>query len=548
MFNHQGANQRNSVLTKLRGSMLAVSTVAFMVACSGESPEQKQTSLTAIEASSSAEKTHPTEQPNVVIILTDDLGYGDVSAYNPASKIKTPHIDALAREGILFTDGHSGATVCTPSRYSLMTGEYAWRGPLRSGVLMPWDKPVIDTSQDTIAELFQSSGYETAHIGKWHLGFVWPWEGEEPARRDRLNQGWISNVNNSQFDWSAALKGGPTDHGFETYFGDDVPNFPPYAWIENDKIMNPKNMTDVPRSRLISTGYAGGIHGSGPGEKGWLLDSVTPALQNKAVEFINNRKGAEKPYFLNLWLTSPHTPIVPTREFDGSSQAGTYGDYVVQTDALVGEVVKALKDTGQFDNTLIWLTSDNGPESFAYRLMARFDHDGSAGLRGLKADSWEGGHRVPFIVSWPAGNVPKGKVDKALVSQIDIFATMATLLDAEIPEGAAQDSVDILAHLQGESETTRSSLIYHAANGNLGIRDGNWTFLQGGGFGQRPGRMWEEPQWVKDKRGVIDVDATDGLYNLESDPDQLNNVIADFPDVANELRLKLQNIIDENTK
>jgi arylsulfatase A len=410
---------------------------------------------------------------------------------------------------------------------------------------MPWDKPVIEQSQETIAELFRTAGYETAHIGKWHLGFIWPWQGEAPAREDRLKQTWISTAENAQFDWSKPLKGGPTDHGFQSYFGDDVPNFPPYAWIENDKIMHPEKMEDVPRSWLMTTGFSGGIHGSGPGEKGWTLDAVTPALEKRASDFIREREGAEDPYFLNLWLTSPHTPVVPTPEFDGTSDAGTYGDYVVQTDALVGEVIKALEETGQLENTMIWLTSDNGPETFSYRLMARFDHDGVAGLRGVKADIWEGGHRVPFIVSWPGGGVPQGTTESALVSQIDIFATMANLLGADIPEGAARDSANLMGLIRGGSDPVRTSLIYHASNGRLGIREGRWTFLQGGGFGQRPGKMWEEPEWIREMRGVIPVDETDALYDLESDPHQLNNVIGSFPEVANELRLKLEAKIQE---
>lgn len=515
------------------GKIFAAVLAIFLAACVDAS--------SAVAAPNQPEEAS-IQRPNVIIILADDLGLGDVSAYNSNSKISTPNIDALAKRGILFTDGHSGSTVCTPSRYALLTGEYAWRGPLRDGVLMPWDPPIISPKQDTLAELFVRAGYETAHIGKWHLGFLWPWRGEQPDRNDILEGGWISTATSDLFDWSRPLLGGPVDHGFDSYFGDDVPNFPPYAWIEDDHIQHADILTDVPRSLLITTGYSGGIHGSGPGEPGWRLDAVTPALQQRAVDFIRDRDSADRPWFLNLWLTSPHTPIVPLPEFDGTSSAGTYGDYVVQTDAAVGAVVDALEATGQLDNTLIWLTSDNGPETFSYRLYRRFQHDGVAGLRGVKGDAWEGGHRVPFIASWPAGGLAKGQVEAALVSQIDIYATMAELLGLVVPEGAARDSVSLAGLLRGNGDTGRDALIYHAANGNLGLRAGNWVYLPDGGFGRGSGAMWEEPQWIRDLRGVVPHNGTEALYDLSDDPTELSNVIDEFPVVAARLREQLDSL------
>ncbi|MEM7494372.1 MAG: arylsulfatase [Pseudomonadota bacterium] len=497
-------------------------------------------------ATSLADTAHPEQKPaspNIVIIYADDLGYGDVSIYNSDSKIPTQHIDALAKEGVWLTDGHSPSTVCTPSRYALLTGRYAWRTPLRSGVLMPWGAPVIEEGRTTLAEYLRAQGYETALIGKWHLGLDWPWaDGMRPDDSDILEQGWISIATTDQFDWSKPIKRGPTDEGFDYYLGDDIPNMPPYAWIENDRI-EAERLIDVPRSALISVGFTAGIHGSGPGEPGWQLDQVMPRLVKSSVDYITERSDSDQPFFLMLSLTSPHTPIVPTEEFDGTSDAGTYGDFVVQTDDAVGKVVDALKSTGQFENTLIVVTSDNGPEFTAYRQLKRFDHDSVAGLRGIKSDTWEGGHRVPFILSWPNGGIGGGQAVDALISQMDLFATVADIRQSPAGETTAPDSQSVLSALTLETETAREDLVYHGSRGTLGLRQGDWVYLRGGGFGRSPLPLWSEPEWIRERRGVVvDGSTEDALYDLASDPTQLTNVIAQHPDRAAQMAARLAEI------
>lgn len=486
---------------------------------------------------------HASQRPNIVLIYADDLGYGDVSIYNPQSRIPTPHIDTLARNGTWLRDGHSASTVCTPSRYALLTGQYAWRTELRSGVLMPWGQPVIAPDLVTLPEYLQSAGYDTALIGKWHLGFDWPWkDGTRPPDAEILQQGWISVARNEQFDWSKRLGGGPTDHGFAYYFGDDIPNMPPYAWIENDRIVA-DSLVDVPRSALISVGFSAGIHGSGPGEPGWQLDQVMPQLVTRSVDYIADPAREQTPFFLMVSLTAPHTPVVPLPEFDGTSGAGTYGDFVVQTDAAVGSVMDALDKAGLRENTMVVVTSDNGPEFTAYRQWRRFGHDSVAGLRGIKSDTWEGGHRVPFVVSWPNGGVDHGRPNDALIAQLDLYAMISALLNRPLSKGAAPDGVNVLEALLGRDFQGREELIYHGSRGNLGLRQGRWAFLRGGGFGRSPLPLWSEPEWVRTARGVrVDGATEDALYDLVTDPAQRENVIAKFPDVAERLKVRLAEI------
>jgi arylsulfatase A len=486
---------------------------------------------------------HANARPNIVLIYADDLGYGDVSIYNPQSRIPTPHIDALAREGTWLRDGHSTSTVCTPSRYALLTGQYAWRTELRSGVLMPWGRPVIDTDLTTLPEFLQDMGYETALIGKWHLGFDWPWkDGRRPPESDILQQGWISTARNDQFDWSRSLRGGPTDHGFEYYFGDDIPNMPPYAWIENDRIVADE-LVDVPRSSLISIGFEGGIHGSGPGEAGWQLDRVMPKLVDRSARFILSRAQSERSFFLMVSLTAPHTPVVPLPDYDGKSGAGTYGDFVVQTDDAVGAIMAALESAGLRENTIVVVTSDNGPEFPAYRQWRRYGHDSVAGLRGIKSDTWEGGHRVPFVLSWPAGGISSGRPNDALVAQIDLFASLAAVLQHPLQAGVAPDSVNVFRAIAGDDPDGRMELVYHGSRGNLGLRSGRWVFLRDGGFGRSPLPLWAEPDWVRIARGVrVDGASSDALYDLVADPGQLENVMATYPKVAERMAARLLEI------
>ena len=493
------------------------------------------TLLAALPESVIAQRTNKEGRtPNVVLILTDDLGYGDVSCLNPDSKIKTPRLDELASEGILFTDAHSPSTVCSSTRYALLTGRYAWRGVLKAGVLKPWDDPAIEQGRLTLAQMLKEKGYHTACIGKWHLGFDWPWkDGIKPPRDSILNKG-TSIARVDMFDFTQAIHGGPLAAGFDYYFGDDVPNFPPFAFIENEHFTC--TPVDVNPSDFIAIGERGYIHGTGPGQKGWELDRVMPTITSRAVEYIHRQKNSKTPFFLYFATTSPHTPVVPSEDFQGKSSAGYYGDYVQQTDDAIGRVVEALKRSGQFDNTLIIVSSDNGPEGFTYDLINNYSHYSMGNMRGLKRDTWEGGHRVPLVISWPDGNIDS-KQCNALISLTDIFATLAAITNYKLPQNSAEDSFNMLSLLQG-GKSARESMIYHNGNGHLALREENWVYIRKSGAG-RP-----EPEWFRQEHGVIPDDAPNELFNLENDPGETVNLYRQFPEIAARMESRLQKMIE----
>ena len=391
-------------------------------------------------------------KPNIVYILADDLGYGDVGCYNPASKIPTPNIDRLAREGVRFTDAHSPSAVCTPTRYALLTGRYAWRTRLQRNVLGPFSQPLIAEKQLTVAGLLREQGYATACIGKWHLGWGWPKPGDGGKR-----------------DFTRPIPDGPTARGFDLYFGTDVPNYPPYCFIENDRTVGIPS-ADAPVGR-------DSFNIAGPMLPGWKLVEVLPGLEKRAVEYIEKAAKGDKPFFLYLPLTSPHYPVVPAAEFKGKSKVGEYGDFVVQTDHVVGEVLDALKTSGVAEKTLVILTSDNGPEITgevkpgAYDRLKEFGHASMGTLRGTKRDAWEGGHRVPFIARWP-GKIPAGTTCDETICHVDLMATLAALLDVKLPADAGVDSVNILPALLGEKRKAplREATVHHSGQGKFAIR------------------------------------------------------------------------------
>lgn len=469
-------------------------------------------------------------KPNIVIILTDDLGYGDVSKYNPDSKIQTPFMDALAEEGIWCTDAHSTCAVCSPSRYSLLTGRYPWRGKLKKGIVGVCEESVIEDDLYTLPQMLKDNGYHTACIGKWHLGFDWPWkDGVYPPKNVRNHQ-----LNNELFDWSKPIKGGPLAIGFDHYFGDDVPNFPPYAFIE-DSALTCKPV-QINKDDLMATciGVAGTFHGNGPGQEEWQIDQVMPTITEKAVKYVIDQSKKDEPFFLYFSTTSPHTPVVPVPEFQGKSLAGTYGDYVVQTDDAIGQLIKSLKDNSCFENTLLIVTSDNGPSPKIVDIIRDYGHLPASHLRGMKAHTWEGGHRIPFIVSWPAGGLKGGKTSDALISLSDIFSTVAGILGVELPAGSAADSYDILQCLTKNLEV-RKEMVYMNYAGDLGLRQDNWVLLEGSGG--RP-----EPDWKLELFKIQSPDAPVQLFNLNNDPGQKVNIHENHPKKVEAMHNRLMEI------
>ena len=476
----------------------------------------------------------PAERPNIVIVLADDLGYGDISKFNPESKINTPRIDALATEGVWCTDAHSPSSICSPTRYALLTGRYAWRGSLRTGIVLPWETPAIERDRQTIAGMLKTAGYETACIGKWHLGMDWPWKDGKRPSVEKLGKG-TSKATMSMFDFSKPITGGPWGAGFDYYFGDDIPNFPPYAFIENGKLLC--DPVDTDPAKFKSIGVRGYLHGTGPGDPDWELNRVMPTITAKAVDFIEQRKDNETPFFLFFATTSPHTPVVPAEEFIGTSAAGFYGDYVVQTDAAAGAVIDALKRTGQFENTLFIFTSDNGPSHLIIDLIQTHNHSPAGSWRGIKQDSWEGGHRVPFVASWPAGGISGGRKVEVLISLVDLFATTAELTGGVISAGAAEDSVNILPALRA-GETVRTETVYHAASGELALRQNEWVYCR------KTGGAAKAPEWYKQWINAPErnTELPGELFNLKTDPKQLKNLYEIFPERAADMEARLDEI------
>ncbi|MHC4122669.1 MAG: sulfatase family protein [Planctomycetota bacterium] len=465
--------------------------------------------------------------PNIVYILADDLGYGDLTCLHKDSKIPTPNLDKLAEQGMIFTDAHSPSAVCSPTRYGILTGRYCWRSPLKKWVLWVWDGPLIEPNRLTVGDLLKKHGYATACVGKWHLG--WDWATTDGSRiNDQLRLGQPSNKRHEfskKIDFTKPIANGPTTRGFDYYFGDDVPNFPPYCFIENDRTIGIPN-EQTPR----------GMHGApGPMLKGWKLEDVMPKLTEKAVEFIKtqNSKTKNKPFFLYFPLTGPHTPIAPTDDFLGTSGAHRYGDFICEIDHLIGRVVKTVDDLGIRDNTLIIFTSDNGSPARdgtnyggKIKSVLKYGHNPSNGFRGIKADVWEGGHRIPFIASWPKV-IPSGSTSKQTICLTDFMATCTAILGEKLPNNVAEDSYNILPALQGKKlkKQIRPDVIHHSGNGMFAIRKGKWKFVDGVGAGG----------WSGGGDGLPGQ-----LYDMAKDPAETKNLYHERGDIVKQLKKLLE--------
>ena len=476
-----------------------------------------------------ANSATPTEPPNIVYILADDLGYGDLGCYNPNSKIPTPRLDQLAAEGMRFRDAHSPSAVCTPTRYALLTGRYAWRTRLQRNVLGPWDKPLIPAERLTVGKLLQLHGYKTACIGKWHLGQNYVTTDEKAP---------IGGVKNAlgNVDFTQPISDGPVARGFDYYFGTIVPNYPPYCFIENDRTVG------LPSQPTTGSGF----NIPGPMLPGWKLEDILPALTTHAVQWIEATAQAKEPFFLYFALTSPHYPVVPAQDFIGKTKVGAYGDFVYQTDWSIGQVLDALQRTGVAGKTLVFFTSDNGPEITGevkpgvYDRAELFHHRSSGELRGAKRDAWEGGHRVPFIARWP-GKIRAGTISDEIMCHVDFIATVAAILGRKLPDDAAEDSVNILPVLLGEKLNTpiREATVHHSAKGKFAIRQGDWVLIdapEGDDNGAHG-----EPQWLKSERGYTPHSYPGELFNVRDDLSQRRNRYAEEPHIVAKLKSLLVN-------
>jgi arylsulfatase A len=462
------------------------------------------------------------QRPNILIILADDLGYGDIGAFNPGSRVPTPNVNRLAREGMRFTDAHTNSSVCTPTRYGLLTGRYAWRSSLTSGVLWGEGDPLIDHTRLTMASMLKQQGYVTAAIGKWHLGLGWaPRPGTTPSTRTRNELGWI--------DYTKPYTGGPTTLGFDSFFGITASlDMPPYVYLQDDRVASlpTENLPGVPQGDPAF--YRPGI-----ASPGFHPRSVLRDLTSRAVGFIGGQD-RRQPFLLYLALAAPHTPVMPTPPFQGSTGIGVYGDFVAQTDAAVGEVLRALDEAGLGRTTLVLFTSDNGPAPLGgIAEAASRGHDAAGGWRGFKAGLYEGGHRVPFVIRWP-GVVPAERTSTRLIGTTDVVATIADLTGASLPRTAAEDSISFATNLRNPSNggERREALVHHSQSGSFAIRQGPWKLILSPGAGTEADTAAGSPE-------VRELHAMQ-LFDLEKDPKETTNLVAAQPAVARRLEALLK--------
>ena len=460
---------------------------------------------------SQAPAVEKARQPNIVFILADDMGYGDPQCYNKDSKIPTPNMNRLAAQGMRFTDAHTPSAVCSPTRYAVLTGRYAWRTSMKRGVLNGYSPALIEASRLTVAALLKRLGYATAGIG---CGGTLAWAiSNRPTTRPSLSP--VS-----------------TAAGFDYFFG--IPaslDMPPYVYVEND------HAVELPTAKIGDSAMR--RHG---GEGFWRGGAIAPSfkhidvlpvLTEKAVGYLEKqaKQASGQPFFLYLALTAPHTPWLPTDKFRGKSGAGYYGDFTAQVDWTVGQVLETLERLNLADNTLVILTSDNGahwlPED-----IRRWGHLANLLLRGQKADIWEGGHRVPFIARWP-GKVPAGRTSDETICLVDFLATCAAIGGVSLPDNAGEDSFNLLPVLLGKrlERPVREATVHHSGNGLFGIRQGDWVFIDGLGSGGFSAPRTEEPR---------PGGPTGQLYNLVTDPGEQNNQFLQRPEIVARLRTLLQ--------
>lgn len=468
------------------------------------------------------------KSPNIVYILADDMGYGDISALNPKSGIQTPNMDNIIKNGKYFTDAHSNSAVCTPTRYGILTGRYAWRSRLKDGVLWGYDPPLIEKERTTVASFLGENGYATACIGKWHLGLDWQSKNPElPIKRIQWNEV-IPKGEDSNVDFSKKASG-PNAIGFDySYIIPASLDMAPYVYLENDKpTALPLAYTEGKSEDKDGRGV---IWRAGEMDESFDFYNVLDNFTNKATNYIEEQSKNESPFFLYFPLTAPHTPWLPPDAVNGKSNAGKYGDFVSMVDDVVGRVVATLEKTGQLENTLIIITSDNGshwkPED-----KEQFTHRANHIYKGQKADIYEAGHRVPYIAKWK-GVIPAGSHSDQVICTTDLLATMAGILNKPLPNNAGEDSYNLWpAYISNVNKPIREATIHHSLQGAFAIRKGKWKYtahLGSGGF--------STPKTIEPNEG----DAPATLFDVENDPKEENNLYNENPEIVEELTLLLE--------
>ena len=463
-------------------------------------------------------------KPNIIVILADDLGYGDVSCMNPASRICTENIDRVAAEGMIMTDCHSASALCTPSRYSLLTGRYNWRSRLKFAVLPGDSFHLIEPGRETLPSLLKKHGYRTAAVGKWHLGMDWK---TNPGYEMPATYGpkYDSSLMMDGIDYSQPVKNGPNDVGFDYFYGMPASlDQPPFVHMENDCVLKPptqmigvRNLKRHDASMQFDVEY-------GPAEEGFDVRQVVPDMDNKVLELISNYADKEEPFFLYYATPAVHGPLVPTETFQGKSGLNAYADFVLQLDDTVGRIDRLLRKKGIYENTILIFTSDNGCSAVAdFPALLEKGHNPSYIYRGLKGDIWEGGHRVPFTVRWPK-KIRPGTCCNATVCLVDLFATFAEVTGARYRDDAGEDSVSLLPLWTEQKEAVREDLVHHSANGSYSLRRGEWKIEfcpNSGGFMRKEAVDPDQPPYQ--------------LYQMNADVGEHHNLYGFFPEIERDM-------------
>ena len=455
-------------------------------------------------------KNGESTNPNIIFILADDMGYGDIRYLNSDSKIPTPNLDRLCSEGMSFTDAHSGSAVSTPTRYGILTGRYCFRSRLKQGVLYGYDKPLIERDRPTVASILKEKNYHTACVGKWHLGLGW-----------RAVDASLP-IESGNVDFRQKVDFSPNDTGFDySYIIPASLDMAPYVYLENGSVVDP---------RIIITERVyterGVIWRGGEASQSFSFEGCFDHLFEKARQFIIGRQKEKQPFFLYFPLTAPHTPWMPAERFNGISGAGKYGDFVAHVDFVVGQIMATLDSLGLSDNTMIVFTSDNGAD-WKPGDKAQFPHLANYIFRGQKSDAWEGGHHIPFIVKYPGKVVPRSS-SGALICLTDFLATCAEITGANLPE-TAEDSKSFFGALKGSGKA-RDEIIHHTIDGRFAVRKGDWKLVDCSGSGG-----WS----AKEDPALPPVQ----LYNMKDDPVESINLYDQFPEKVEELKKCMDAII-----
>ncbi|QZT37818.1 arylsulfatase [Halosquirtibacter xylanolyticus] len=483
--------------------------------------------MTGLAMPKMAEAKKNKKKPNIVYILADDMGYGDVKAFNPKCQFPTPNLDQMAKGGMMFTDVHTNSSVCTPTRYGILTGRYCWRTRLKSGVLQGHSDHLIDPNRTTVASYLKKKGYQTACVGKWHLGMDWT-----SVDGKKVQQTFGENV-----DVKKPIKNGPLSVGFDYYFGIAASlNMAPHAYIEGDKMKGDFELI-MDRKEFKKYGFIGARNGWI--DKNFVQNQVLTNFTDKTISWIEQtqKKDKDKPFFVYMPLNAPHSPIVPNKQFKGKSGVAPHGDFCMEVDYAVGRVMKALDKIGILDNTLVIFTADNGVSPQAnLKLLEKNNHFSSYFFRGTKGTLYEGGHHVPFIAHWP-NKVKSNKRSDYLMCTTDLLATVSDLMGDQLGNNEGEDSYSFLPALYGKNvdDTKRQGVIHHSDGGYYSIRQGDWKLVLHEGAGSRRKDPKDKP--VKNP-GKIQ------LFNMQEDPYESNNLLKMYPDKVKELELLMAEYIN----